>query len=401
MKTMDSSNPLVSIIITCYNYGNYLSKAIDSALAQTYQNKEIIVIDDGSTDNTGLISRSYGKQINYKKQKNLGVSAARNLGMKICNGEFINFLDADDYLCSNKISIQMDRFKNDPLLDVVASGRYDVDENGKIDGIVILKWGTNALDHLLKNGCFTSNSALVRREALERVGGFYDKNICESWPEDTDLWIRLAGTGSQFYIEKKPLCFWRHHNITISRSEKIDVSYIGFYKMISRLEKLQLKHINKKQWKTFQALVHMSFCSRYYLRSRLNESKKIIKKLNTNYREIFLNPSSQLELYLRSLKPGSKISYREFSLNYIDKMLPKLICDLPKNDRKSILATAWLAASDLSYSDFDTKSRYRAIYNALISSFTDCFSSKCLPSVIRSILGPNTGRIISKMLSKY
>lgn len=89
--------PLVSIIIPTFNYGRYICRAVDSALSQTYPNIEVIVIDDGSTDETSFIlADTYGQRISCLRQENRGAAAARNIGISISRGDYITFLDADD-----------------------------------------------------------------------------------------------------------------------------------------------------------------------------------------------------------------------------------------------------------------------------------------------------------------
>src|SRR5258708_4353339 len=100
------SSPLVSIIIPCYNQSNYLSAAIESVLKQTYSTLEIIVVDDGSTDNTKQVAQGYDKVV-YVYQNNQGLSASRNTGMRNCKGVYLLFLDADDWLYPDAIKINI------------------------------------------------------------------------------------------------------------------------------------------------------------------------------------------------------------------------------------------------------------------------------------------------------
>jgi glycosyltransferase involved in cell wall biosynthesis len=100
--------PLVSVIIPTYNFASFLPKAIDSCLNQTYQNLEIIVVDDGSTDHTREVVQGFKDKIIYIYQDNQGVSAARNTGLELATGDFITFLDADDYLTEDSIQVRLD-----------------------------------------------------------------------------------------------------------------------------------------------------------------------------------------------------------------------------------------------------------------------------------------------------
>ena len=100
-------NPKVSIIIPVYNGEMYIKEAIDSALAQTYKNFEVIVVNDGSSDKTDEICKSYGSKIRYFKKENGGVSTALNLGIKKMNGEYFSWLSHDDLYLPNKIKEQI------------------------------------------------------------------------------------------------------------------------------------------------------------------------------------------------------------------------------------------------------------------------------------------------------
>ncbi len=116
---MTNTNPLVSVIIPVYNCDRYLAQAIESVLAQTYQPIEIIVVDDGSTDNTSEVAKSFGAAVQYYFQINSGSAAARNRAIELAKGDFFAFLDADDLWVEDKLTRQMAAFANNPNLDIV------------------------------------------------------------------------------------------------------------------------------------------------------------------------------------------------------------------------------------------------------------------------------------------
>jgi glycosyltransferase involved in cell wall biosynthesis len=122
--TAKTESPLVSIIIPTYNYADFLPKAVQSCLGQSYKNVEVLVIDDGSTDETKGIIESYGNRIVYIRQENSGVSSARNRGLKEAAGSLIAFLDADDYLTENAIEIRLDAFLKKPSAGTVITETY-------------------------------------------------------------------------------------------------------------------------------------------------------------------------------------------------------------------------------------------------------------------------------------
>ncbi|MCF8112160.1 MAG: glycosyltransferase family 2 protein, partial [Desulfobacteraceae bacterium] len=113
-KNASSENPLISVVIPVYNRGAWIAEAVDSVLSQDYEPLELIVVDDGSNDATGEILSSYGSRIRVISQANAGVSAARNRGAAEAAGDWIAFLDSDDYWLSGKLSAQTAFFKKNP-----------------------------------------------------------------------------------------------------------------------------------------------------------------------------------------------------------------------------------------------------------------------------------------------
>src|SRR5688572_16578785 len=119
---------LITVVITCYNHGRFLSTAIESVLAQNYQYKEIIVVDDGSTDNTKEIALKY-PSVQYVFQSNQGLSSARNKGIAESSGNYILFLDADDWLLPNALSFNYKFLQNHPNAAFVSGGFEIVKES--------------------------------------------------------------------------------------------------------------------------------------------------------------------------------------------------------------------------------------------------------------------------------
>lgn len=117
-------SPLVSIVIPTYNYATYLPKAVSSCLDQAHENIEIIVVDDGSTDGTREVVQEFGNRVQYVYQHNSGVSAARNKGLELASGEFITFLDADDYLIENSIQTKLQILLEHEDIGIVVSNSY-------------------------------------------------------------------------------------------------------------------------------------------------------------------------------------------------------------------------------------------------------------------------------------
>lgn len=188
MTTVDG--PLVSAVIPTYNYGHYVTEAVDSVLAQTYKNVEVIVVDDGSTDDTRDRLAVYGSRIRYIHQQNQGLSAARNTGIKAAGGPFVAFLDSDDLFHPRKLELQMRVFAARPELGLVATGQFS-DEPATWapapDGPPPVQ-GLSLVDVVTRSR-FAPSSVVARRECFEVVGQF-DTTLRSV--EDRDMWIRIA-----------------------------------------------------------------------------------------------------------------------------------------------------------------------------------------------------------------
>jgi len=210
------NRPTVSVVIPTYNRAHLIGKAIQSVFNQSYQDFEIIIIDDGSTDNTEEIIKGYkDKRINYiKHERNQGISAARNIGIKKARGEYIAFLDSDDEWLPEKLDKQIKVFQNEPPeVGVVCSWSFKINEKGNYIGKVCLpkKEGYMYKD-LLSSNNLSVPTLLIRKECFEKVGLF--DNLLNG-QEDWDMWIRIAKY-YRFVLIKAPLAKRRIHSKQIS-----------------------------------------------------------------------------------------------------------------------------------------------------------------------------------------
>lgn len=190
---------LVSIIIPAYNAAVYIREAVDSALAQTYPNCEVIVVDDGSTDNTRVILEPYinARKIQYIYQPNKGLSGARNTGIRAAKGEYIALLDADDLFLPTKIERQIKYLTENPSCDVSYSDLYhfwDEEPNKLLKLNYKYYSGEEVLSHLLWNHFIAPLTVVLRRSVFNRFG-YFEENLRRS--EDLDFWLRLAYGGAE------------------------------------------------------------------------------------------------------------------------------------------------------------------------------------------------------------
>ncbi|HEY9696827.1 MAG TPA: glycosyltransferase [Trichocoleus sp.] len=188
--------PRVSVIIPSYNCDRYLGQAIDSVLHQTFTDYEVIVIDDGSTDNTAAVLEHYGDRIRAVRQKNQGVALARNHGIGLAQGEWIAFLDADDFFFPDKLAAQIAVVEAEPTLGIVHSGWQRVDAEGNVL-MTVEPWQQIpklTLESWLRWKPVLPSAMLFRREWLVQSGGF-DARFPPA--EDTELVLRLARLGCE------------------------------------------------------------------------------------------------------------------------------------------------------------------------------------------------------------
>jgi glycosyltransferase involved in cell wall biosynthesis len=184
--------PKVSVIIPTYNCAHYLEQAIESAIDQTYRDIEIIVLDDGSTDNTSEVVRRYGTAIRYIRQKNSGVTAARNHAIKASSGEFLAMLDADDWWETTKLAEQVPILDSDPQLALVYSDlRVEYDDGTTTPSFLSsrpLATSGYVFDRLLESCFILPSTVLLRRSCLEEE--MFDESMRSH--EDLDLWLRIC-----------------------------------------------------------------------------------------------------------------------------------------------------------------------------------------------------------------
>lgn len=214
-------SPLVSIIIPCYNQARFLGDALDSALAQEYDALEIIVVNDGSTDDFETRSAPYQNDARVKiiAQENRGLPAARNRGIRKARGEYLKFLDADDWLARDCLAKQVAAFQTSPTLGLVYCDLARVNTRGEqMDDYSVTRarriLDGDILPSLLVGGYFTPQTALVPRRALDHVG-FFDETLGGS--ADMELWMRLMceNYAARFVPEK--LVYYRLHDANMSQ----------------------------------------------------------------------------------------------------------------------------------------------------------------------------------------
>lgn len=202
----------VSVIIPNYNYGRFLAEAVNSALNQTSAPHEVIVVDDGSTDNSMEILNGFGNRIKVIRQENQGVGAARNAGAEASNCDYLAFLDADDYWAPEKLEKQLAKFAEDPEIGLVHCGMVNIDAAGNpIDENLKGEegWVAEKLLRFEPVVVGPGSDSLIRKQVFSDVGG-YDVRRELHPSEDWELSYRLA-LKCKFGFVAEPLLYYRHH----------------------------------------------------------------------------------------------------------------------------------------------------------------------------------------------
>jgi len=227
--------PIVSIVVPCYNYGHLLSETLNNIFEQDFQLWECLIIDDGSTDNTSFIANQFvqkDERFRYIYQKNSGLSAARNTGIKNSIGTYIQLLDADDFIQHSKFKSQLAVFKANPEIDIIYSEvRYFYSDSPTTfylshDGSD-RQWMTfaDSDDHenlkstLISINICVVNAPLIRKDIFAKIGEF---NPLLKSVEDWEFWCRCAYSGIKFKFDNSPnsMALVRLHENSMSRSPK-------------------------------------------------------------------------------------------------------------------------------------------------------------------------------------
>jgi glycosyltransferase involved in cell wall biosynthesis len=289
-----SFNPKVSIVIPVYNGSNYLKAAIDSALDQTYQNIEVIVINDGSTDNgsTDKVATSYGDRIRYYKKANGGVASALNFGIAKMTGSYFSWLSHDDMYKKTKIEAQVGCLNKTAIKKVIVAANVKVlfdsgiKKKENIDAntfaFIDIFLATSAIVGL--NGC----SLLIPKEAFEECGNF-DVNLPVT--QDYDLWFRMKDK-YQFVLLNKHLVISRRHAEQDSvRKQKFlyeaaDAMHSNFLKTISYERFVEYFKANRKNFEhTYKN--YLTYKSRGYQKTSKTLLEFMLRYLRENDKQMF------------------------------------------------------------------------------------------------------------------
>lgn len=212
-----TKNDSISVIIPTYNSATFISEAIESVLMQSYSPYEIIIIDDGSTDGTEEIVKKFGTKVQYVYQENQGPSPARNKGIKMANGNYVAFIDADDVWMPESLSCHVDQFKEFNNLDISIGLTCKMGFN-KTSDIDIKKAKQESALHL------SLCASLIKKSVFNDVG-FFDEDLILS--QDTDWFLRAREAEKRIAISRELVSLYRRHSNNRTNNKKM-VNYYLF-----------------------------------------------------------------------------------------------------------------------------------------------------------------------------
>jgi glycosyltransferase involved in cell wall biosynthesis len=221
-----ATNPTVSVIIPAYNAAPWIAETIDSVLNQTFQDFEVIVVDDGSTDGTAEIVKNYKSQVQYLYKNNGGVGSARNTGIRAARGRYIACVDADDLWLPEKLEVQTQLLQTEPSLAWVYSDGL-IFENNSNQNLHLFSPSASmisgdVLRPLLLQDFIPCPTPVIRRDIFENVG-FFEEDMSLQSVADWDMWLRISAKYPVGFIDK-PLVKYRRHSTSMTSTSIIERS---------------------------------------------------------------------------------------------------------------------------------------------------------------------------------
>jgi len=288
-------NPLISIIIPTYNVSDLLKLTIKSVLNQSYKNYEIIIIDDGSEDDTEEVVRNFNNEkISYFKLGHTGMPAkVRNKGIEEAKGEYIAFLDSDDLWCPDKLDVQLKVLKeNEELLGVASRAKLLPDR--LMYHLRRINYGIISFEQLLRKNIIYTSSVIIKKEVIEKVGKFDESHYLRSG-QDISYWLDiLKFQDKSILILKEPLIIYRVHDKDLTRIRSRESNY--FKKRVHKFKYLYLKY------ESFDK-EYMNYLLRKWIKViLLDQRKRLIIEGNLSFKQILkdnlLTPFEKIEVII-------------------------------------------------------------------------------------------------------
>lgn len=310
--------PMVTVVMPAYNSSEYLRESIESVLAQTFKNFELLVIDDGSYDDTAAIVHSYIKQDNRVKlisQTNQGVSATRNRGINLSKSEYIAFIDADDTWFPDKLNNHLQSFKSNANLGISFAKVVFLNSNSKLAGVATTRLNKLQPQHFLyENPTITVSNLVVKREVFQCIGDF---DTSMSYAEDLDFLLRVI-TSKKWQIKGLNKILMAYRTCTSGLSSNLYCMEEG-WEILADKAKVYAPNLIEQHY-LYARSIHLRYLARRALRLRLPSKVGVdfmTRALMSDWQIIFKEPRrtilTMLAVYGKDLLAG--LTYENMLLN--------------------------------------------------------------------------------------
>lgn len=394
----------ISVIVPTYNHARFLPKTLRSILNQSHQDLEIIVIDDGSTDRTRNIVKGFGPDIKYIRQRNRGVSSARNTGIAVADGDLLAFLDADDIWQTRFLEETSNLLLEAPQFTVAYSWWSYIDAEGlRLPEVGRRSDIGDLLSRLAIGNIFPPSSAIVRAQAVQNCGGYSSKfSILADW----DLWLRIAKNGGRFGCVQTSLVQYRVHESNMSSDYEREMderevvldSFFNGFDLPSEITSLAPQAYAK---------IRLNAGLRLFGLGEIGTASQEIAKASFMWPEILMAE----ETYYRLICAEQPLGYRHPSqIRTLDRvqgqirdLLGRLSEDpevgpMIKRSRRKMQSTANLALAKFHYIAGSRRSAVKLIGRSFILNPLTLSESQYVSLFVRSILGRERVRAIRNMV---
>ena len=389
------NNPLVSIIIPTYNRSDFLVHAVNSVLSQTFEDFELLIIDDGSIDDTQTKIKEFNDiRIRYIYQMNAGLAAARNTGIKQSRGKYIAFLDDDDLWLRDKLAHQIQSFRNYPKIDLLTCGYQVIDSQGNVlDEIQPWIWRPQLNLRTWLTSCPTVPSAvIIRREWLDIAGNFDERISRRKYgAEDWDLWIRLAYIDCQMAWVKEILCAYRIHETSMSHNAQRQ--RLGMLFALDKLfDRTDLQIEIKEDKNQIYSLAYLRTAARLYIEGQAELAKADLEKAFHLNPGLLKNNGEELFQGLVGWAGNPIVRNAE---NYLEYVFDNLPCEMANLTRRKREAFGIAAKGDFfkSYQRKNWKVVQQSLVKMVINQPSFILDKGIISVTMEMIIG-------SKMISK-
>ncbi len=351
------ARPLVSVIIPAYNAAPFIRAALRSVAAQTYRNLEVIVVDDGSTDDTCEQVLGCDPTITLVRQPNGGAAVARNTGIERSHGAYVAFLDADDVWLPRKVERLVDALERRPGVAAAYHGYAAIDEAGMVIGQPVIRTHNgDFLEAMLLSCLFGPPMAMIRRACLDRIG-LFDPAL--RLGQDWDLFLRMALAGCQFHGVPEVLVHCRTHGRNSTRDPEQAAAYTRLVLDRALADSRLPERLRRPEFRAAAYKTHAIFYAARCLRDKDHWEDGIELLLDAVRQDpgMLTRPSTYLDLALRTLPPGDRTwpapaHHADRAVTMLIRALDELLRmpDLPSpaaGRRRQAWCALWMAASVL------------------------------------------------------